>query len=160
MRDLFRRLVARLAGRARPSSPPFTIANGSCTGGLPFDPDHPDAWHRYAAERAELLERFRNATPGRPVFVSDPFRNETKVKPGGPGYTDDLTRLVPRDGQSWEDFAAERAALLDLYLGTDPDRLVVVGDYYYDWSNPEDRPSMRAALGRFAPDGPVFGGDR
>lgn len=34
------------------------------------------------------------------------------------------------------------------------ERVVIVGDYHYDWSNPADRPAMREVLGRFAPDGP------
>jgi hypothetical protein len=62
---------------------------------------------------------------------------------------DDLTRLTPRDGQSWEDFAAERQEQLDAYvrsLPQNPDgsfKLMYVADYWYDWDNPEDRPVMR-----------------
>lgn len=72
--------------------------------------------------------------------------------------SDDLTRLTPRDGQSWEDFAAERQEQLDAYMRSlpqNPDgsfKLMYVADYWYDWDNPEDRPAMRAALGRFAPE--------
>jgi hypothetical protein len=43
---------------------------------------------------------------------------------------------------------------------SEPTTFIAGPDYFYSWDNEEDRPVMRAALGRFAPDGPVFNGDR
>lgn len=48
-------------------------------------------------------------------------------------------------------YEQERAQLGETSAAT-PDRVILVSDTWYDWSNVEDRPAMRAALGRFAPD--------
>jgi hypothetical protein len=51
----------------------------------------------------------------------------------------------------YTNYEHERAELGEA-MASSPAWAVSLGDTWYDWSNPEDRPAMRAALGRFAPD--------